>query len=59
MTTYVDDLWFLCSPGGYAELMQKAAMGASVSAGGSAPATHARMSLPATQSRPVIQVNGL
>lgn len=57
--SYVDDLWFLCSPGGYAELMQKAAMGASVSSGGSAPVAHARMSLPVTQSRPVIQVNGL
>jgi hypothetical protein len=57
--SYVDDVWFLCSPGGYAELMQKAAMGAAVS-NGRAPTSAAMMPRAvAPRMRPAIKVNGL
>jgi hypothetical protein len=57
--SYVDDLWFLCSPGGYAELMQKAAIGAAVSAGSVRAAVMLPRAAAAPPTRPMIQVNGL
>lgn len=53
--SYVDDLWWWCSPGGYAELMMKSALTAQVSAS-SSPGFGARSAAPS--ARPRVLVNG-
>ena len=56
--SYVDDEWFLCSPGGYAELATKAIGTATVSGSGgaSSSASFATRAVPA--GRPKVFVNG-
>jgi hypothetical protein len=55
--SFTDDEWYLCSPGGYAELMEKAAMTAGVSTSAAGPAMSRALSVP-MPPRPVIRING-